>query len=98
MTTAAKSAAPPTAIKVWCDGLYLFAEVPGDPPYIHTESVCEAGLWKMLNLLRQKATEANVASFRIPDTTFQPKPAKPPVGTKTQRAKALDVLKRLGMV
>lgn len=98
MTALDSSAAPSHSIKVWCDGLYLYAEVPGSPPYIHAESITEGGLWKMLNMLRQKSEEARIASYTIPESTFQPKQAKPAVGTKTQRAKALDVLKRLGMV
>ena len=98
MAQIAKSAAPPTAILLWCDGLFLYAEIPGDPPYIHSESICEAGLWKMLNLLRQKAPEHAIGSARKVDTFVPKQPAAKVVATEEQRASAREVLRKVGLL
>ena len=98
MAAQGKSAAPPTAIRIWSDGLFLYAEIPGDPPYIQCESICEAGLWKMLNLLRQKAPEHPIGSTKKVDTFIPKKPAEKVTATEDQRASAREVLRRLGML
>ena len=98
MAAQGKSAAPSTSIRIWCDGLQLYAEIPGDPPYIHSESVCEAGLWKMLNLLRQKAAEHPMASTRKVDVFIPKQPVAKVVATNGQRQAARDVLRRSGLL
>ena len=98
MAAQGKSAAPSSAIRIWCDGLFLYAEIPGDPPYIVSESVCEAGLWKMLNLLRQKAAEHPMASSKKVDTFIPKQPAAKVVATDGQRQAARDVLRKAGLL
>jgi len=100
MTNQAESAAPLTAIRIWCDGLYLYAEIPGSPPYIHSESICEAGLWKMLNLLRKRVTEEPIASAKAAKlvTPRQPTRIEKVQATADQREKARDVLRKSGLL
>lgn len=100
--TRAISAAPPFAIRVWSDGLLLFAELPavaGGQPHIVTESMTESGLWKMLNLLRVRAKENPYASSRVKDELVVRKVGKieQPM-SQAQRNAAADVLKKLGMI
>jgi len=99
---ALKSAAPPHAIRIWCDGLSLFAEIPGAPghaPFIVEESICEGGLWKMLNLLRIRVKETPYASSKMKDQVVIRKVGgvEQPM-TKGQRDAAAEVLKKLGMI
>jgi len=97
--TRASSAAPPHAIKIWAEGLLLCAEIPGDPPYVITEAMTEGGLWKLLNLLRERAMEHPVASRQVPERMMTRKPGKEPVQVnQAMRDSAREVLKKLGMI
>lgn len=99
MTKLATSAAPSWAIRIWVDGLTLYAEVPGNPPYIHRESLTEGGLWKMINYLKARSSEADLASYRVPEQLFTTKVGKEQFKTSNeQRTAALDVLRKMGMV
>ena len=93
MTEVAKSAAPPWAVRVWSDGLTLYAELPGSPPYVMKFSHTESALSKVLSLLRKRFSEAKGGSYRVPERMISRKGA-----TKEQRQDALAVLKKMGMV
>ena len=99
--TRAPSAAPPFAIKVWSDGLLLFAELPataGGQPHIVSESMCEAGLWKMLNLLRIRAKENPYASTQSSELVLRKVGKVEQPMSQAQRNAAAEVLKKLGMI
>lgn len=97
MTSAAKTAAPPHAIRVWANGLTLFAEIPGDPPYVMRLSMTEGALGKVLNLLKDR--DAAYGSTPVSDRMVVRKVGKAEVAVNSkQREAALEVLKKLGMV
>lgn len=92
----AQSAAPIYAIKVWADGLDLFAEIPGSPAYVMRLPLTEAGLHKALNLLRKRHVEAKGGRYKVPERMIKGKQG--PLPTESQREQALAMLKRMGLV
>lgn len=78
----APSAAPPHALRVWSDGTTLFAEIPGSPPHVLSLLNSEAGLSKILRLLRTRFAEVGPAQVA--------EPAPAPL--------VQSVLKRMGMI
>ncbi len=97
MTTMAKSASPPNAVRMWTDGLVIYTEIPGTPPYIAKFSLTEGGLSKALDLLRTKA-KFNPNGHPAPKTREPTRVEKRPEVTDEQRATAVAVLRKLGMV
>ena len=95
--TSAPSGAPVNAIRVWTDGLSLFAEIPGAPPYIMRLDLTDSGLSKALDLLRTKAKDTNghTKAALAAQAVVRPKDA---LATPDQRQAARDVLRRLKMV
>lgn len=85
--TLASSAAPPSAIKVWTDGLRIFAEVGG---YITAFPLTEGGLSKVLNLLRERRVD-----YSGPPRLQRPHEL---TGTPIQHAHAEAVLRRMGVI
>jgi hypothetical protein len=92
----AKTAAPPHAIRVWSNGLVLFAEIPGDPPYVMNLALTEAGLTKCLSLLRERAKDYPRASSAVSERVITR--ASNVQCTDSQRKSALEILKRVGML
>lgn len=101
----ARSAAPPYALRVWCDNTAVYTEIPGKPggmPHVMSFSLSEGGLSKCLNLLRGKnATFHGRVDFSEP-MHYSPPPVypsnRPQAGTDIQRAHAQAVLKRLRII
>lgn len=93
--TLAPSIAPPHAIRVWVDGFELFAEIPGNPPYIMRLSLSDSGLHKALNLLRTRHTDTRTGRYRVPERLIG---GKAPPATDAQRAAARNVLRKMGLV
>lgn len=104
--TLARSAAPPNALRMWCDTTAVYTEIPGKPPnglpHVMSFALSEGGLSKALNILRVQHRQA----FGFTDYSGTPvdrfgpcaQPSnKPSVGTAIQRAHAQAVLKRLGI-
>lgn len=101
MTTLAPSAAPTHAIRVWQEGLDLFAEIPGDPPYVMRLSLTEAGLTKALRLLRTRYKAAPRGSYKLPQAPPglpRPKQPAPTKASEEQRQAARAVLRKMGMI
>jgi hypothetical protein len=97
MTEAAKTAAPPWAIRCWTDGLQLYAEIPGSPCYVMKLSLTDSGLHKALDLLRTRARAEMNGAYGKPAALPQPQiTRKGP--TPEQRKAAVEVLRKLGMV
>lgn len=106
--TLARSAAPPYALRVWCDNSSVYTEIPGKAPnglpHVMAFALSEGGLSKCLNLLRGKNTSfhsrTEVAGepmhYTIPPV--QPSNRRALAGTEVQRAHAQAVLKRLGVI
>lgn len=92
----ASSAAPVYAVKIWADGLDLFAEIPGSPPYVMRLSLTESGLSKALNLLRKRHAEAKAGRYKVPERMISGK--RGPKPTESQRDQALAILKSMGVV
>lgn len=94
--TVAKSAAPAHAIRVWSNGLVLFAEIPGDPPYVMNLALTEAGLTKCLSLLRERAKDYPRASHQVSERVITRVPM--PLSTAEQRKMACEILKKAGLL
>lgn len=94
--TKALSAAPPSALTIWTDGLSLFTELPGPDrsPVIIRYPLTAAGLSSALGLILRHRPDGL-------DRTYQP-PAPSPTptfpGTSTQRDNAAAVLRRIGFL
>lgn len=99
--TLARSAAPPNALRMWCDNTAVYTEIPGKPPsglpHVMSFALSEGGLSKALNLLRVQHRQAfGPADFAAPTSVALPS-NRPSIGTAIQRAHAQAVLKRLGI-
>jgi hypothetical protein len=93
---AAPSAAPASALRIWCDARWIYAELPSSPT---AERVCvmtfsrdAKGLAKALNLIFGHADN----SGSMPEN-FHAAPEKLP-GTPTQHAQAQALLRRRGII
>ena len=67
--TIAPSAAPPYAIRVWCDDNNIFAEVPSiNAPCVIAAAFSEGGLSKILEILgaKHRSEAAGIAYERPP--------------------------------
>jgi hypothetical protein len=104
--TLARSAAPVNALRVWCDDVAVYTEIPGKPPnglpHVMSFPLHEGGLSKALNILRVqhrqvfgRTDSAGVPLDRV-GPTAQPS-NRPSIGTPIQRAHAQAVLRRLGI-
>lgn len=91
---------PSHAVTLWVDDLNIYALIPGPTPHVTRYPRSEGGLTKALNLLRTRYEEVPVASrnYTAPQAAPRLVNGKPPVQTETQRATALNVLKKLGIV
>ena len=99
MTVTASRAAPAYAIRVWTDGLGLYAEIPGSPSYVMRFDLTDSGLSKALDLLRVRQREAPVGSHSVPDRLITRVVGKTTVPmTQAMRDNARDVLRKLGMI
>ena len=90
---AAPIAAPPNALRVWCDARSIYAEIPAGPNGIsHTIALPRSGLGltKLLEIIYGKAEFAG---------TYTPS-TKPRdlVGSPTQHASAEAALRRAGVI
>lgn len=100
MNTFATSAKPPNAISVWSDIRNVYCEIPAKegPPLILKYPFSEAGLTKVLALMKKQALafdpKGGFYSIPAPKITT-PKPA---TFTETQRATARDILKKQGLI
>lgn len=96
--TRAPSGAPPSALKVWTDGVRLYVEipaVPGKDPYITAYDYNYRGIDLMLSLLGQHRTDYDYigtlpASYRG-GSNLEP-------GTASQRDHAEATLRRMGLL
>ena len=86
------SAAPPNALRMWTDGARIFVELPGGvgPPHIVDYKLCEAGLSRALDLLRDKAKVDYAGAPQRRDL--------PRVGTALQHASAAALLRKRGII
>jgi hypothetical protein len=106
------TARPSWALTMWTDDNYIYAEIPSTEgnPYIAKFPIVEGGLSKALNFLRQRYelaptaekdyTKAPVVPGYVCESAGAPvyrKQAKK-VQTDNERATALNVLRKLGMV
>lgn len=91
---------PAHAITVWCDDVHIYAAIPGSPPHIVKFSLTEAGMSKAANLLRTRheLVPAPQRNYTMPPAHVSYARNKPPVQTAEQRAEALAVLRKLGLV
>lgn len=87
MTIQLPSAAPANAIRVWTDGLRIFAEIGG---YITAFPLTEGGLSKVLFLLRERRVD-----YSGPPRLSRPKDL---VGTPLQHAHAEAILRRMRII
>lgn len=92
----ASSAAPPYAVLVWSDGLDLFAEIPGSPPYVMRLSLTDGGLHKALNLLKVRHEQARAGRYKPPAVSVTRKGKH--VASPSQQQAALDVLRKMGFL
>lgn len=95
----APTAAPPSALRIWCDARYIYVELPRSPrsgpslpPCIMTFSRDSAGLSKALALVFGHADN----SGSMPEN-FRAAPRKL-VGTPTQHAQAEALLRQKGII
>lgn len=93
---------PPHAVIMWTDDINIYVELPTTMgnPYITKYPVNEGGLSKALNILRTRYEELPSAqkNYTAPAVVPSLKNGKPPVQTEVQRAQALNVLRKLGLV
>lgn len=94
--------APPSAIRVWSDTRFIYAEIPtkdGGVPLIIKHAHAEAGLTKVLALMKKQALEYDPKGgfYAIPTPKITP-PSKPATYTESQRTTARDILKKMGIV
>lgn len=110
----AKSAAPPYALRVWCDNSSVYTEIPGKAPtgmpHVMAFALSEGGLSKCLNLLRGKNASFHGKVDIAGEPAISPGYVCPSLtssgytgrvtsaGTETQRAHAQAILKRLGIL
>lgn len=98
MTTFAKSAAPPYALRTWADTTHVFLEIPAKdpaklPPYVMKFSRTEGGLTKALAFMTVRHKDFAGPHIFTPPTL----PAAVRVGSDLQQAHAQAVLRRLGV-
>jgi len=100
--TIAPRAAPSHAMLCWLDDSYIYVELPTTfgQPYVEKFELCDNGLHKALNLLRNRYMELPSAmkNYTIPPPPISTKNGKPPIQTDAQRDHALSVLRKLGIV
>lgn len=91
---------PPHAITVWCDDVHIYACIPGNPPHICAFPLSEAGMSKAANLLRTRheLVPLPLRNYTKPPAHVSYNRGKPPVQTAEQRAEALAVLRKMGIV
>lgn len=91
---------PSHAITVWCDDVHIYACIPGNPPHICAFPLSEAGMSKAANLLRTRHELVPTAqrNYTKPLAHVSYNRGKPPVQTAEQRAEALAVLRKMGIV
>lgn len=91
----APTAAPPNAIRVWCDSRYIYAELPskmgGEIPCILSYSRDGRGFSQLLGLLYGHADNSGL----MPENFHA---GRKLTGTPTQHDMAAATLRRLGMV
>lgn len=97
--TSSSTFRPPSAIAVWSDTRFIYAEIPssdGGVPLILKYAFAEAGLTKVLALMKKQALafDPKGGFYSIP----LPKITKPAAFTETQRATARDILKKQGLI
>lgn len=93
----ALSAAPPSAILLWSDGLSIFAELPGpeNRPVVLRYPLTIPGLSSALALVRTRTYDGTGA----PGGSIGPLPCEPnQPGTPAQRENARAVLRRMRIV
>lgn len=94
----APSAAPPNALRMWTDGVRVYAEIPGaqgKAPYIVHHLFSEGGLYKLLTLLGQRRIDYDY-SGDIPTDYRKEKPKALAESTADAMAEAL--LRRVGAI
>lgn len=99
--TSAKTFCPPSAIRVWSDTRFIYAEIPasdGGVPLILKYAHSEGGLTKVLALMTKQALafDPKGGFYAMPSPKIT-KPAKP-VATDAQQALALEVLRKVGIL
>lgn len=108
MGTAARSAAPPWAITLWCDNSNVYAEflALSGPPLVIKKPKTNAGFAALLEFAnsRFKADQPKGGYYQIPSMIVPKMPqgakgkAKEQVGTSKSREEAHLILKKLGML
>jgi hypothetical protein len=100
--TFAKSAAPSWKVTAWCDDRYVYIEIPSKMahPFVEKFPLHEGGLSKALNFLRVRYEEvpSPQRNYTAPPIIPSTVNGKPPVQNEEQRATALNVLRKLGIV
>lgn len=92
--------APPSAIRVWSDTRFIYAEIPakdGGVPLILKHAHTEAGLTKILALMKKQALafDPKGGFYSIPAPKITNKPV---IYSEGQREMARDVLKKIGII
>jgi hypothetical protein len=103
MNEKAPSYVPPNAAVCWVDERYVYVATPmGFEQYIQTFPLTEAGLHKALSLLKSRyAALPHGMVFTPMSVRPPPKPRpkpKEPVGTPAQQARALEILRKRGLI
>lgn len=98
--TSSSTFRPPSAIAVWSDTRFIYAEIPakdGGVPLILKYAHAEAGLTKVLALMKKQALafDPKGGFYSIPSPKITNKPA---IYSEGQREMARDVLKKMGIV
>lgn len=99
--TVCKSAAPPYAIKLWCDERSIYAELPSvNGPYVAEFVRTEGGLSAALHALgAMRPTESAGQPYLRPEHAPAPSKKLAASGvTPADLGKARDVLKKLGVI
>jgi hypothetical protein len=94
---------PPHALLMWSDDINIYAAIPskdGGLPHITKFERSDMGLNKALNMLRQRYDElpSGQKNYTIKSREPSTVNGKPPVQNELQRAAALNVLRKLGLV
>lgn len=84
----APTGAPTSALRMWMDHRYIYAEIPGPVPHIMSFAITEGGMTKALNILRERQEFSGTA----------PTPARKLVGTPLQHAIAQKILRQKGLI
>ena len=91
---------PSHAVTLWADDMHIYAIIPGPIPHVTKFPRSEGGLGKALALLRTRYEELPTSkrNYTAPEAKVSLRNGKPPVQTEVQRATALNLLRKMGLV